>query len=100
MGKAAAVSGMLIGFLVMVFGFLFLHEKESALLGLCELVSGTKCLVGAPWKWVDPLVYGLPISIIVTVVVSLLTKPPTEAHLAKCFNTDEGSTPAADGGTD
>jgi SSS family solute:Na+ symporter len=35
---------------------------------------------------VDPLVIALPISALVLIVVSLLSRPPAPGHLAKCFH--------------
>ena len=72
---------------VSAFGLLFLHKKESAMLGICEKLFGKTELISAhPWPYVDPFVYALPISIIVLIVVSLLTTPPDEEHLKKCFD--------------
>ena len=85
MSRAAAISGMLAGFLVMIFGVFFLHASESGPLLLCSALFGKKCLLGPPLMWVDPLVYGLPISILVTVVVNMFTKGASAEHVAKCF---------------
>ena len=52
---------------------------------MCKALFDQKCLWKAPWKWVDPLVYGLPISALVTVVVNLFTRPPAAEHIEKCF---------------
>ena len=72
---------------VSAFGLLFMHRKESAMLGICEKLFGKTELISAhPWPHVDPFVYALPISVIVLIAVSLLTAPPDEAHLKKCFD--------------
>jgi SSS family solute:Na+ symporter len=34
---------------------------------------------------VDPLVVALPLSILTAIIVSLLTKPPADAHIQRCF---------------
>ena len=61
---------------------LFFHEKESAALGLCQSLFGTPSLVkGTIWTVVDPIVVALPVSAIVTVVVSLLTRLSDERRL-------------------
>lgn len=72
---------------VSAFGLLFLHRKESAMLGICEKLFGKTELISThPWPFVDPFVYALPLSAVTLIVVSLLTAPPDEAHLGKCFS--------------
>ncbi len=85
--KAGALSGFFTGMTAAAFWILFVHAKESAPLGLCKLIFGVPSLAGAASKlqFVDPIVVALPLSIVVTIVVSLMTTPPTEEHLAKCF---------------
>jgi len=85
--KAGAVAGFFTGLTVAAFWILFIHSKESAPLGLCKLLFGVPSLAGTATKlqFVDPIVVSLPLSILVTVVVSFFSKPPTENHLKKCF---------------
>ncbi len=85
--KAGAISGFFTGLTAAAFWILFVHAKESAPLGLCKLIFGVPSLAGAASKlqFVDPIVVALPLSMAVTIIVSLMTKPPTEEHLAKCF---------------
>ena len=72
---------------VSAFGLLFLHRKESAMLGICEKLFGRTELISAhPWPFVDPFIYALPLSLLTLIVVSLLTAPPDEEHLKKCFD--------------
>jgi len=64
-------------------------SKEAAAIGLVQkLTDGqTSILAGKPnWDWVDPICIAFPISILVAIVVSLMTKPPSQEHLDKCFN--------------
>ena len=69
-----------------VFGLLFLHQKEAAMLGVCRWIFGKDVLISThPWPVVDPFVYALPLSIIALVVVSLLTSPPEKEHIARLF---------------
>ncbi len=80
----------------MIFGVFFLHASESGPLLPCSALFEKKCLLGPPLMWVDPLVYGLPISILVTVVVNVFTKGASAEHVAKCFghgSTRPGSVP-------
>lgn len=84
---AGVWAGMVTGTVFSVFGLLFLHQKESALLGVCRWIFGKDVLIQAhPWPVVDPFIYSLPLSIIALVVVSLLTAPPEKAHIDNLFN--------------
>ncbi|MHC4988234.1 MAG: sodium:solute symporter family protein, partial [Planctomycetota bacterium] len=87
MTKAGAIWSMIIGFLVTAFWLLFIKDKEARAIGLCyKLFEKHSLLLDKPnWSVVDPIVIALPISIIVAIVVSLLTKPPSKEHLDKCF---------------
>lgn len=84
--KPAAIAGMVSGFVMSMFWFFFVHEKESRVLGVCQAVFGRGALWGPPWTVVDPIVVALPLATVVTILVSLLTRPPDEAHLQTCFN--------------
>ena len=72
--KQGAIAGMISGVAVSVFAFLFLHAKEAAVFKLSELLFGKVTIIGGLFGFVDPLVYALPVSVICTVVVSLITK--------------------------
>ena len=87
MTKPAAVSSMIVGFLVTAFWLLFIKDKEARALGLCyKLFEKHSLLLDKPtWPVVDPIVIALPISILVAIVVTYLTKPPSKEHLDKCF---------------
>lgn len=87
MTKPAAISSMVIGFLVTAFWLLFIKDKEARALGLCyKLFEKHSLLLDKPtWPVVDPIVIALPISILVAIVVTYLTKPPSKEHLDKCF---------------
>ena len=80
---------MLAGFGTSALWMLFIHTKESQVLGLCKVLFGVDTLAPAAstLAFVDPIVIALTVSIIVTVVVGLLTKPDLdEEHLHKCFS--------------
>lgn len=69
-----------------LFGLFFLHRKESAALGVCEYLTGRTELISAfPWPYVDTMIYSLPLSSLMLVAVSLLTRPPAAALLDRCF---------------
>ncbi|MBR2720644.1 MAG: sodium:solute symporter family protein [Lentisphaeria bacterium] len=85
--RAGVWSAIITGAGVSTFGLLFLHRKESAMLGICEKLFGSTELISAhPWPFVDPFIYALPASILALVVVSLLTAPPEKEHIDKCFD--------------
>ena len=84
--KAGVWAGIFTGTLFSVIGLVFLHRKEAAMLGICQKLFGKEVLLEMhPWPVVDPFVYSLPASILALVVVSLLTTPPDEEHINKCF---------------
>ncbi|MFH0880411.1 MAG: hypothetical protein V2A34_11915, partial [Lentisphaerota bacterium] len=98
--KAGAIAGMLTGAFSALFWLLFVHEKESTALLLCNKLFGVRSLgiylvenvekfyKSGPfiWSFVDPLIIGLPVAVLVTVLVSLFTKKLPEDHLNKCFD--------------
>jgi hypothetical protein len=61
--------------LASVFCLVFLHQKESAALGICKAIFGRDVLIEAyPFSLIDPIVFALPLSIIAIIVVSLMTQ--------------------------
>jgi SSS family solute:Na+ symporter len=91
MPKAAAKWGMICGFVSSFFWIFFIHKKESSSLQLCALLSGKPSLVEntvlAPLSMVDPIFVALPVSVIVTLILTIVLKQDIEsAHLEKCFN--------------
>ncbi len=91
--KAAAISSMVVGFTVTAFWLLFVKVAESRAIGLVNALFGTEeepvysLMQGTTWAQVDPLVVALPLSLIVFVVVTFVTKPPSGEHLSRCFRT-------------
>ncbi len=86
---AGVWAGVGVGLGASLFGLLFLHRKESASLGVCELLFGRTELIGAyPWPFVDPFVYALPLSVLALVLVSLATPPLPPKFLERCFSSD------------
>lgn len=84
--KAGAHAGFLSGLAVSVVIVFFVFEKVSKLLGLCEAFFDVPSLgAGTPFKDVDPLVFAVPVSLLFTLVVSLLSTKPSAGHLAACF---------------
>ncbi|MFH0879359.1 MAG: sodium:solute symporter family protein [Lentisphaerota bacterium] len=100
MTKASGIAGMLTGAFSSLLWMLFVHEKASTALLLCAKLFGTRSLAihvenGAEvfsatgpivWAFVDPIFIGLPLSILVTVVVSLVTPRLPKEHVEHCFS--------------
>ena len=89
--KSAAIWGGVAGFLVSLLWILFVHEKESSVLMVCNAVFGRPSFFGETrtgfilWSEVDALFVGLPTSIIVTILLSFITKPLPIEHIKRCF---------------
>jgi SSS family solute:Na+ symporter len=69
----AVLWSMLAGAGASLFALLFLHQKEAAAIGLCQALFGRPVLIEAyPWPVIDPILFALPLSIVVIVLLSLL----------------------------
>lgn len=74
--RIGAIAGMLTGISAWALWVLFVHQRESAALGLSAGLFGTPSLAaGTIWAVVDPIVIALPASSIITVVVTMATSP-------------------------
>lgn len=101
--KAGAIAGMLCGAFSSFFWILFVEEKAATALLLCKRLFGTRSLAihlvdgkevfasSGPvvWAFVDPILIGLPIAIIATVLVSLFTKKMQANHLDLCLGKNQ-----------
>lgn len=83
--KAGATSGLVFGFLGSVFYLAFIHLKESEALGICQWLFDKPALAAFPWVVIDPIVVVFPLSLVITIVVSLFTRPCDRELLEKCF---------------
>ncbi len=88
-GKGA-VAGSLTGFGVALFCYLFLHGKEAAVFGVCQALFGRPVLFSA-LTHVDQLVFSGPLALIVTILVSRLTKVENPEQVERCFASLERS---------
>lgn len=79
--RAGVIASMLTGVCASMFMLLFTHGKESALLGVCQALFGKPSLVGFPWVVIDPIIISLPLSALVMVAVSLVTRRVTVVNL-------------------
>ncbi len=83
--KAGAISGLVFGFLGSVFYLFFVHAKEAAGLGICNAIFGQPTIVKGMINVVDPIVVIFPLTIVLTVVVSLMTKRPDQELIDQLF---------------
>ena len=82
MTRAGAIASMLIGCAVTLFWLLFVKVPE---IGAFGLVSQSILADRPNWPVVDPLIVALPLSALAAWMVSLVTRPPDSAHLARIF---------------
>jgi SSS family solute:Na+ symporter len=53
---------------------------------ISPLIEGKQSLIMKwPWRYVDALVVALPVCLVVTIVVSLITPRMNDEHLDRCF---------------
>ena len=85
--KIGVIAGLVSGTLASFFWLVFQYKKSAEALGISQAITGHPVLITtSPWPSVDPILIGLPIAAIVTIVVCLITKPPSKEHVDKCFN--------------
>ncbi|HNS26370.1 MAG TPA: sodium:solute symporter family protein, partial [Methanobacteriaceae archaeon] len=66
-------------------------KKSAEALGISQALVGQSTIITtAPWPTVDPLVIALPVAVVVTIIVSYLTKPPEKEFLDRCFEGVDG----------
>jgi solute:Na+ symporter, SSS family len=75
--KVSLVCGAVTWFLWTV----FVHVKESSVLGICQFLFGKVSLLGSPYTVIDPLVIAMPISI-VALIVGLAVDSNRKAKMA------------------
>ncbi len=81
-----AAMGMVAGTLVYLFSMLFMYGRMTTIFGLSSLIFGQTSIVTFPYNVIDPIVYALPVSFVVTVIVSLATQSSLDtSHVEKCF---------------
>ncbi|EKQ51838.1 MAG: SSS sodium solute transporter [Methanobacterium sp. Maddingley MBC34] len=84
--KEGAIAGLVCGAVTSLIWLLFGFKKTAEPLGISNALMGQSTIItSVPWPTVDPMIVALPVAIIVTIVVSLLTKPPEKEFLDKCF---------------
>ncbi|HDQ44444.1 MAG TPA: sodium:solute symporter family protein [bacterium] len=90
--RTAALAGFWAGFGSSFFWLFFVHIKESQSLLICKALFGVDSLgQNTFWAYVDPLIIGLPLSVLVTLAVNRFGKPLPKDHVAMCFKEIEKS---------
>jgi SSS family solute:Na+ symporter len=73
--RAGALASLWTGALTSVFCMVFLHRAEAAPIGICKALIGRDVLIDVyPWFAVDPIVFALPLSTAVIILVSIFWK--------------------------
>ncbi|MHB1253006.1 MAG: sodium:solute symporter family protein [Candidatus Humimicrobiaceae bacterium] len=87
--KAGAFTGMIVGLITSLFWMLFIHEANSKMIGIVKLLTGKTTLLGAPWSTMDPIVIAFPLAFLVTLIVTLFTRPMPKEIIEKAFRKEE-----------
>ena len=70
--RQGALASMWVGALSSIFSLVFLHQKESAAIGLCDVLLGRDCLFTVyPFYVIDPIIWSFPLSALTIYIVSL-----------------------------
>ena len=72
--KQGVMASLWVGTIGSLFALVFLHQKESAALGICKALFGRDVLITTyPFPVIDPILFALPLSVLAIVVISLMT---------------------------
>ena len=73
--KQGVMASLWVGTIGSLFALVFLHQKESAALGICKALFGRDVLITTyPFPVIDPILFALPLSVLAIIVISLITK--------------------------
>ena len=90
--SSAALASIVAGLAAYLFWAVCINAKTAAGLGLCQWLFGRSSLLAASfsptWAVVDPLLVALPVSAVVALVASLVTRPLPRAHVDYVFGGD------------
>ena len=85
--RLGAIAGILSGTFVSLFWLIFVYAKTATGLGICKFLLGVETIMPtAPWPFIDVMLIAVPVSVIFTIVVSLLTKAPSQEVIDKAFS--------------
>ena len=84
--RFGAIAGILSGTFVSLFWLIFVFAKTAKGLGLCKFILGVETILpAAPWPFIDVMLIAVPISALITIVVSLITKKLDQDVIDKAF---------------
>ena len=84
--RLGAIAGIVSGTFVSLFWLTFVFKKTAVGLGICKFIFGVETILpAAPWPFIDVMLIAVPVSAIITIVVSLITKPPAQDVIDKAF---------------
>ena len=84
--KAAAISGMVVGLVASIFWMFFVHSETAKFLLVVNAWFGKESLLGYPWNAIHPILIAFPLAFIVTIIVTLFTRPVKKEIVDKCFS--------------
>ncbi len=87
--KAGALAGMITGIVTSVFWMLFVHKANSSMIKLVVVLTGKETIFIAPWSNIDPILIAFPLAFIVTIIVTLCTKPMSKEIIDAAFKEEE-----------
>lgn len=71
--KEGALASVYTGLLFTLFWYIFVKASEAIPLGICLALTGKEVLFGHPFRAMDPLILGIPLTTLVFVTVSLVS---------------------------
>ena len=91
LSRKAAITSILTGTIASFIWIFFIHAKNAATIGLCQLVFGKPHVLAetglAKLAQVDAVIIAVPLSILALVIAAATTRPDvSESHIAKCFD--------------
>ena len=91
LSRKAAITSILTGTIASFIWIFFIHAKNAATIGLCQLVFGKPHLLAetslVKLAQVDAVIIAVPLSILALIIGAALTRPDVnEQHIAKCFD--------------
>jgi SSS family solute:Na+ symporter len=84
--RAAALSGMVVGLVTSVFWMFFVHQANAKMLRLVVVMTGKETLLPAPWNMVDPILIAFPLSFVVTILVTVFSRPEKNEVVDRLFS--------------
>ena len=85
MTRQGAIASLIVGTFSSLFWLTFVHAKEAVPLGISKALFGVDTILTGTWTVVDPILVATPLAMIVAVGVSLVTTPPPQEHIEKCY---------------